>query len=49
MNHCNICDIAFEERYCPLCESKEEVIRLSKELEDANDEIVRLLNNENKS
>lgn len=36
MYYCNNCDIAHEEKNCPLCETKEEVKRLEKEIERLN-------------
>jgi hypothetical protein len=36
MNYCNNCDIAHEERDCPLCEAKEEIKSLEKEIDRLN-------------
>ncbi len=33
MDYCNNCDIAYEERYCPLCEANKEIKRLEEEIE----------------
>ena len=30
MNYCNKCEIAYDERFCPLCEAKEKIKRLEK-------------------
>jgi hypothetical protein len=38
MNYCNNCDIAHEERDCPLCEAKEEIKRLGKRIEELENE-----------
>ena len=38
MNYCNNCDIAHEERDCPLCDAKEEIKRLEQEIEDLNNQ-----------
>jgi len=32
MNYCNSCDIAFEERSCPLCEANEKIEELAEEI-----------------
>lgn len=34
MSYCDSCDITYEEKYCPLCAAREEIIRLTKELEE---------------
>jgi hypothetical protein len=34
MNYCGNCDIAYEERTCPLCEAKREIERLEVALEE---------------
>jgi hypothetical protein len=36
MNYCDKCDIAYEERNCPLCEAKKEIEQLNKEIERLN-------------
>jgi rubrerythrin len=36
MYYCNNCDIAHEEKKCPLCEAKEEIKKLVKEIEELN-------------
>jgi len=36
MNYCNNCDIAHEDRDCPLCEAKEEIKSLEQEIERLN-------------
>lgn len=36
MNYCNNCDIAHEERDCPLCQAKEEIKSLEQEIERLN-------------
>ncbi len=36
MNYCNNCDIAHEERDCPLCQAKEEIKSLEKEINRLN-------------
>jgi len=38
MNYCNNCDICYEEKNCPLCESKIEIEQLKKEIEDLNNQ-----------
>jgi hypothetical protein len=37
MNYCNNCDIAHEEKNCPLCEAKQEIKALEKEIDMLND------------
>lgn len=39
MNYCNGCDIAFESKYCPLCEANDQIGELKKSLKEAEDEI----------
>ena len=34
MNYCNGCDIAFENKNCPLCEAKKNITALNKEIDD---------------
>jgi len=36
MYYCNSCDIAHEEKTCPLCEAKEEIKSLEEEIERLN-------------
>jgi len=36
MYYCNNCDIAHEERDCPLCAAKEEIKELTREIETLN-------------
>jgi hypothetical protein len=36
MNYCNGCDIAHEEKNCPLCEAKKEIKYLEQEIERLN-------------
>ncbi len=36
MNYCGKCDIAHEEKNCPLCESREERKSLEREIERLN-------------
>ena len=36
MYYCNSCDIAHEEKICPLCEAKEEIKSLEEEIERLN-------------
>jgi len=36
MYYCNECDIAHEERYCPLCDAKTEIKALEQEIERLN-------------
>jgi rubrerythrin len=36
MYYCNDCDIAHEERNCPLCEAKKEIKQLEQEIERLN-------------
>jgi rubrerythrin len=36
MYYCNECNIAYEEKNCPLCEAKEEIKSLNKEIERLN-------------
>jgi hypothetical protein len=38
MDYCSNCDIAYEERNCPLCEANLEIKRLEKEIERLNDQ-----------
>jgi archaellum component FlaC len=38
MYYCNNCDIAYEDKKCPLCDAKEEINRLEKEIEDLNNQ-----------
>lgn len=33
MNYCSDCDIAFEERQCPLCDAKKEISQLNEKIE----------------
>lgn len=37
MNYCSNCDIAYEERSCPLCEAKDRIKQLEDELESKAD------------
>jgi hypothetical protein len=37
MYYCNDCDIAYEEKNCPLCEAKEEIKSLENEIDRLND------------
>ena len=39
MYYCDNCDIAHEERNCPLCEAKKEIEQLQKELQEEKDAI----------
>ena len=36
MYYCGGCDIAHEEKDCPLCNAQKEIDRLNKEIEDLN-------------
>lgn len=36
MNYCSKCDIAYEERDCPLCEAKKDITSLEQEIERLN-------------
>ena len=38
MYYCNNCDIAHEERNCPLCEAKAEIKSLEKRIEELESE-----------
>ncbi len=39
MNYCKDCDIAYEEKDCPLCEAKKEIEELEKQIDDLNNQI----------
>ena len=38
MNYCNDCDIAYEEKNCPLCNVLEQIDRLKKEIQHLNNQ-----------
>ncbi len=40
MNYCRSCDIAHEEKNCPLCEAKETIREKEKEIEILEEEII---------
>jgi hypothetical protein len=42
MNYCNGCDIAFEEKTCPLCEAKDTIKEYGKEIDALNEKIANL-------
>lgn len=44
MYHCNTCDIAHEERYCPLCEANGKIEELEENIEKLEGEIEELKN-----
>lgn len=46
MRYCNNCDIAYEERRCPLCEAKDEIRELSDKIEELTE---KLAESENKN
>jgi anaerobic ribonucleoside-triphosphate reductase len=39
INYCNSCDIAFEERDCPLCEANKTIEELRKEIDSLNEQL----------
>ena len=39
MNYCSDCDIAYEEKYCPLCIAKDGIKSLEKKIEELEEEI----------
>jgi rubrerythrin len=39
MYYCNNCDIAHEERNCPLCEANKEIKSLEKRIEELEDQL----------
>lgn len=39
MNYCNNCDIAYEEKNCPLCEAKSEIKSLEKRIEELESQL----------
>lgn len=39
MNYCNNCDIAHEERDCPLCEAKSEIKVLEERIAESEKEL----------
>lgn len=42
MDLCTTCDIAFEERDCPLCEAKSKIEELENKIIDKDEEIEEL-------
>lgn len=39
MNLCSVCNIVYDEKSCPLCAALDEIKRLEKELEIANNSV----------
>lgn len=39
MNHCKKCDIVYDEVTCPLCDARDKISELEKELEQTKEEL----------